>query len=139
MRSVEKSRGNKVYLPYQEIIEHSLFKKALSMILTTLETADLKTYVKVPANIEPANQSIKKLKDIYKLESAAFDSDEFLDLLDHSAQIKFKDESLAPKELLNYLIYLVLFTLIKKNYNSVVRQAIKLMLTALQPSITKIY
>lgn len=54
-----------------------------------------------------------------------------------SGQIQFQDEKLTPTRLLYYLLYVVLYTFIKRNYNSIVRQLIKLMLTALQPAITQ--
>lgn len=62
MRSVEKSRGNKVDLPFDEVINHKIFKRGLSMIFSTLESAELGAFIKVKANHEYAKDAIKKLK-----------------------------------------------------------------------------
>ena len=63
-----------------------------------------------------------------------------LDLLELAKDIEVPndEEQLTPQTFLFYLLYLVQFTLIKRDYSSVVRQLIKLMLAELQPVISKI-
>ena len=125
-----KRAGKKLF---GDILEHRTFKEGLGMILHVLKDVDLGIYVRVPANMQLATTKIAEFEETHSLQPVDYSDQTFLTLLSQAGELQapFENAEMDAEYLLYCLLYEFLYSMMKHDYNSVVRQLIKLVVTKL--------